>query len=71
MSGTVLLIEDEESIATVVRAYLERDGYKDLAADPKAVATIKVAGDSGNVMVWTNLHIVVNVDPVIDARPQN
>ena len=27
-SGTVLLIEDEESIATVVRAYLERDGYK-------------------------------------------
>ena len=28
MSGTVLLIEDEESIATVVRAYLERDGYK-------------------------------------------
>ena len=28
MSGTVLLIEDEESIATLVRAYLERDGYK-------------------------------------------
>jgi DNA-binding response OmpR family regulator len=28
LSGTVLLIEDEESIATVVRAYLERDGYK-------------------------------------------
>jgi DNA-binding response OmpR family regulator len=28
MSGTVLLIEDEESIASVVRAYLERDGYK-------------------------------------------
>jgi two-component system, OmpR family, response regulator len=28
MSGTVLPIEDEESIATVVRAYLERDGYK-------------------------------------------
>jgi DNA-binding response OmpR family regulator len=27
MSGTVLLIEDEESIATLVRAYLERDGY--------------------------------------------
>jgi DNA-binding response OmpR family regulator len=28
VSGTVLLIEDEESIASVVRAYLERDGYK-------------------------------------------
>ena len=28
MSGTVLLIEDEESIASVVRGYLERDGYK-------------------------------------------
>ena len=28
MSGTVLLIEDEESIASLVRAYLERDGYK-------------------------------------------
>jgi DNA-binding response OmpR family regulator len=28
MSGTVLLIEDEESIATLVRAYLERDGYQ-------------------------------------------
>jgi len=28
MSGTVLLIEDEESIASVVRAYLERDGYQ-------------------------------------------
>ena len=28
MNGTVLLIEDEESIATLVRAYLERDGYK-------------------------------------------
>ncbi len=28
MSGTVLLIEDEESIASLVKAYLERDGYK-------------------------------------------
>jgi DNA-binding response OmpR family regulator len=28
MSGVVLLIEDEESIASVVRAYLERDGYR-------------------------------------------
>ncbi len=27
MNGTVLLIEDEESIASVVRAYLERDSY--------------------------------------------
>jgi len=28
MSGTVRLIEDEEAIAALVRAYLERDGYK-------------------------------------------
>src|SRR5207237_5537030 len=28
VSGTVLLIEDEESIASLVKAYLERDGYK-------------------------------------------
>ena len=28
MSGTILLIEDEESIASLVRAYLVRDGYK-------------------------------------------
>ncbi len=28
MAGTVLLIEDEESIGALVRAYLERDGYR-------------------------------------------
>jgi DNA-binding response OmpR family regulator len=28
MPGTVLLIEDEESIATLVSAYLERDGFR-------------------------------------------
>jgi len=28
MAGTVLLIEDEESIATLVTAYLERDGFR-------------------------------------------
>jgi DNA-binding response OmpR family regulator len=28
MPGTVLLIEDEESIATLVTAYLERDGFR-------------------------------------------
>jgi len=28
MAGTVLLVEDEENIASVVRAYLERDGYR-------------------------------------------
>ena len=28
MSGTILLVEDEPSIASLVRAYLERDGYK-------------------------------------------
>ncbi len=28
MSGTILLVEDEPSIASLVRAYLERDSYK-------------------------------------------
>ena len=28
MTGTILLVEDEEDIATLVRAYLERDGFR-------------------------------------------
>jgi DNA-binding response OmpR family regulator len=28
VAGTILLVEDEEDIAAVVRAYLERDGYR-------------------------------------------
>ena len=28
MSGTILLVEDEEDIAALVRAYLERDGFR-------------------------------------------
>src|SRR6266516_20396 len=28
MAATVLVVEDEEAIASVVRAYLERDGYR-------------------------------------------
>ena len=28
MGGTILLVEDEESIAALVRAYLERDGFR-------------------------------------------
>ncbi|MBM3678733.1 MAG: response regulator transcription factor [Actinobacteria bacterium] len=28
MTGTILLVEDEEDIASVVRAYLERDGFR-------------------------------------------
>ncbi len=28
MAGTVLLVEDEEEIASLVRAYLERDGFR-------------------------------------------
>ena len=26
--GTILLVEDEEDIASLVRAYLERDGFR-------------------------------------------
>jgi len=28
MAGTILLVEDEEAIATLVKAYLERDGFR-------------------------------------------
>ena len=28
MAGTILLVEDEEDIASLVRAYLERDGFR-------------------------------------------
>src|SRR5712691_7379503 len=28
MAGTILLVEDEEEIAALVRAYLERDGFR-------------------------------------------
>jgi len=28
MAGTILLVEDEEDIATLVKAYLERDGFR-------------------------------------------
>src|SRR3989442_1627722 len=28
MAGTILLVEDDEDIATLVRAYLERDGFR-------------------------------------------
>jgi hypothetical protein len=54
-----------------VKERLQRDGYTDLAADPSSVSRIKAAGDRGDVMVWTDQHIVVNVDPIIDARPQS
>ena len=28
MNGTILLVEDEQSIASLVRTYLERDGFQ-------------------------------------------
>lgn len=33
MAGTVLLVEDEAAIASALRAYLERDGFRVLAAE--------------------------------------
>jgi uncharacterized protein (TIGR02118 family) len=54
-----------------IKERLERDGYMDLAADPKAIAKIKAAADGGrDLLIWTDLHLVVNADPMIDARPQ-
>ena len=32
MSGSVLLVEDEENLASLVRAYLEQEGYRVISA---------------------------------------
>ena len=40
MSGTILLVEDEPSIASLVRAYLERDSYKVVWASNGADALV-------------------------------
>src|SRR4051794_33417430 len=32
MSGSVLLVEDEENLASLVRAYLEKEGYAVISA---------------------------------------
>jgi uncharacterized protein (TIGR02118 family) len=53
-----------------IKERLERDGYTELASDPKAIASIKVAADGGrDLLIWTDQHLVVNTDPIIDARP--
>jgi DNA-binding response OmpR family regulator len=38
MSGSVLLVEDEENLASLVQAYLEREGYSVVAVGSGAEA---------------------------------
>src|SRR5580765_8972046 len=38
MSGSVLLVEDEENLASLVRAYLEQEGYRVISAGTGADA---------------------------------
>src|SRR4051794_7141221 len=38
MTGSVLLVEDEENLASLVRAYLEQEGYRVIAATTGAEA---------------------------------
>jgi hypothetical protein len=52
-----------------IKERLQRDGYRDLAADANAIARIKTAAETGNLFVWTDKHLVVNGEPPIDARP--
>ena len=51
MAGTVLLVEDEESIVSLVRAYLERDGYRVLCAGTAAEALAALARQPVRIVV--------------------
>jgi uncharacterized protein (TIGR02118 family) len=54
-----------------IRARLQEWGFKKLAADGSAPGRIKMAAQNGQLMVWTNEHLVTvsnNID--IDERPE-
>jgi uncharacterized protein (TIGR02118 family) len=53
-----------------IKERLLRDGYNDVASDPKLVARIQEAAYTGELLLWTNLHLAVMGEPRIDARPQ-
>jgi len=49
--GTILVVEDEESIASLVRAYLEREGYRVAWASGGAAALERLARDDPRLVV--------------------
>jgi uncharacterized protein (TIGR02118 family) len=53
-----------------IRSHLQRQGYRALAADPKAPGAIKAASAAGLLAVWTDEHLVTIDDTRIDARPE-
>ena len=51
MSGSVLLVEDEENLASLVRAYLEKEGYHVISATSGAEALRAVEGEPVRLVV--------------------
>ena len=51
MSGSVLLVEDEENLASLVRAYLEKEGYNVISVTSGAEALRAVEGDPVRLVV--------------------
>jgi DNA-binding response OmpR family regulator len=49
--GTILVVEDEESIASLLRAYLEREGYRVVRAAGGAAALEHVGRDDPRLIV--------------------
>src|SRR5262245_20154742 len=50
-AGTALVVEDEESIASLVRAYLQRDGYRVVCAASGAEALVAVERERPQIVV--------------------
>lgn len=53
-----------------IRARLEEQGFRSLAADPEAPGRIKRAAQNGLLAVWTWEHLVTIDESRIDARPE-
>ena len=51
MSGSVLLVEDEENLASLVRAYLEKEGYNVISVTSGAEALRAVDGEPVRLVV--------------------
>jgi DNA-binding response OmpR family regulator len=51
MSGSVLLVEDEENLASLVRAYLEKEGYDVISVTSGAEALRAVEGEPVRLVV--------------------
>jgi two-component system alkaline phosphatase synthesis response regulator PhoP len=51
MSGSVLLVEDEENLASLVQAYLEREGYSVVSVGSGSEALAALAGEPIRLVV--------------------